>query len=78
MEELGERLKELKGFVTPQKEQQYQPTSLPEPSGTKPLTKEYTWWQKHMAPATYVAEDGLIRHHWEGNPLVLWKLDDPG
>jgi hypothetical protein len=26
MEELGEGLKELKGFETPQEEQQYQPT----------------------------------------------------
>jgi hypothetical protein len=30
MKELGERLKELKGFATPQKEQPYQPTRLPE------------------------------------------------
>jgi hypothetical protein len=31
-----------------------------------------------MAPAGFVAEDGLIWHHWEGSPLVLWRLDDPG
>jgi hypothetical protein len=30
-----------------------------------------------MVPAGYVAEDGLIWHHWEGSPLVLWRLDDP-
>ena len=24
-----------------------------------------------MAPATYVAEDDLIWHQWEGKPLVL-------
>jgi hypothetical protein len=29
MEELGEGLKELKGFATPEEEQQYQPTSTP-------------------------------------------------
>jgi hypothetical protein len=55
MEELGEGLKELKGFATPQKEQKYQPTRCappPELPGTKPPTKEYTWrdpWlQLHM------------------------------
>jgi hypothetical protein len=29
-----------------------------------------------MTPAGYVAEDGLIWCHWEGSPLVLWRLDD--
>jgi hypothetical protein len=29
-----------------------------------------------MAPAAYVAEDGLIWHQREGSPLVLWRLDD--
>ena len=31
-----------------------------------------------MAPAGYVAEDGLICHHWEVRPLILWMLDVPG
>lgn len=31
-----------------------------------------------MAPAEYVAEDGLIWCHYEGSCLVLRKLDDPG
>jgi hypothetical protein len=31
-----------------------------------------------MAPAGYVAENCPIWHHFEGNPLVLWRLDDPG
>ena len=31
-----------------------------------------------MVATGYVAEDCLIWHHWEGSPLVLWKLDDPG
>jgi hypothetical protein len=30
-----------------------------------------------MASATYVAEDDLISHQWEGRPLVLWRLDAP-
>jgi hypothetical protein len=31
-----------------------------------------------MAPAGYTAEDCLFRYHWEGSPLVLWMLNDPG
>jgi hypothetical protein len=31
-----------------------------------------------MVPAGYVAENGFLWHHWEWNPLVLWRLDDPG
>jgi hypothetical protein len=27
-----------------------------------------------MSPAAYVAEDGLVRHHWEERPLVLQTL----
>ena len=27
--------------------------------------------------SSYIAEDGLIWHQWEGRPLVLWKLDAP-
>jgi hypothetical protein len=30
-----------------------------------------------MAPAIYVAEDGLIWHQWEERPLVLCRLDAP-
>jgi hypothetical protein len=30
-----------------------------------------------MAPAAYVAEDCLIWYHWEGRPLVLWRLHVP-
>jgi hypothetical protein len=34
--------------------------------GTKPPTKEGP-----LAPAAYVAEDGLVRHQFEERPLVL-------
>jgi hypothetical protein len=27
-----------------------------------------------MAPAAYVAEDGLVRNQWEERPLVLGRL----
>jgi hypothetical protein len=28
-----------------------------------------------MAPAEYIAEDGLIWHQWKGSPLVLRRLN---
>ena len=43
-----------------------QPPDLP---GTKPRTRVHM--EGPMAPATYVAEDGLVRHQWEERPLVL-------
>ena len=30
-----------------------------------------------MSLATYVAEDGLVSHHWEEKPLVLQRLYTP-
>jgi hypothetical protein len=30
-----------------------------------------------MAPATYVAKDGLIGHQWKERSLVLGRLDAP-
>jgi len=30
-----------------------------------------------MAPAAYVAEDGLVGHQWKENPWVLPRLDPP-
>jgi hypothetical protein len=42
-EELGKGLKELKGFATPQEEQQYQPNRSTELTRSKPLTKEDPW-----------------------------------
>jgi len=30
-----------------------------------------------MAPAAYVAEDGLVWHQWKEKPLVLPRLDPP-
>jgi hypothetical protein len=30
-----------------------------------------------MSLAVYVAEDGLVGHHWEVRPLVLQKLYAP-
>ena len=30
-----------------------------------------------MVPATYVAQDYLIWHQWEGMNLIVWRLDAP-
>jgi len=30
-----------------------------------------------MAPAAYVAEDGLVGNQWEKSPLVLCRFDTP-
>jgi hypothetical protein len=40
--------------------------------GTVPPTKEYT-----LAPAAYVAEDGLVGHKWEERPLGLSGFNAP-
>jgi len=31
-----------------------------------------------MAPAAYVAEDGLVGHQWKKKPFVLPRLDPQG
>jgi hypothetical protein len=55
MEELDKVPKELNGSATLYVEQQYELTSAPE----------------LVSLAAYVAEDGLVRHHWEESPLGL-------
>jgi hypothetical protein len=52
----------------------YQLILPPKLQGTKPPTKELDGF---MAPTTYVAEDELIWHQWEGRPLVQWRLNAP-
>jgi hypothetical protein len=46
-----------------------QPVS-PELPGTK-FTNQRVHIEGLMAPAAYVAEDGLVGHQWEERPLVL-------
>ena len=53
MEELEKAPKELKGSATLYVEQQYELTST----------------LRAMSLAAYVAEDGLVGHHWEERPL---------
>ena len=53
--------KELKGSATLQEEQHYELTSTLE----------------LMSLAAYVAEDGLVSHHWDERPLGLSKIISP-
>ena len=55
MEKLEKTPKDLKESAILQVEQQYELTSTPFP--------------ELMSLAAYVAEDGLVGHHWEERPL---------
>jgi hypothetical protein len=61
MEELEKVPKELKRSATLYEKQQYELSSTPE----------------LMFLAAYVAEDGLVGHHWEERTLVLQRLYAP-
>ena len=76
MEELEKGLKELRGFAAPWREQQCQQASHPGAPG------DWTNYQRihmegPMAPAAYVAEDGLVGHQWEERPLGLRVFNAP-
>ena len=58
VEELEKGLKELRSFAALGRKQKYQPARCHELPGTGSPTKEYTW-RESIAPAAYVAEDGL-------------------
>jgi hypothetical protein len=67
MEDLEKGLKELKGFATHRKS-----NNINQPDTPKALRDETTNQGVHMegstAPATYVAEDGLVWYQWEEKP----------
>jgi hypothetical protein len=48
----------------------------PELPGTT-ITNQRQHMVGPMAPAAYVAEDGLVAHQWEERSLVLWRLYAP-
>jgi hypothetical protein len=58
MEELQKGLKKLKGFATPWKEQQYQPTR-PCTAPRDKTTNQRVLMEGSMARAAYVAEGGV-------------------
>jgi len=73
MEELEKELKELKGFATPKTNKNINQPEPPELLGTIPRVHR----DGCLAPAAYVAEDGLGGHQWEERPLVLSRVDAP-
>jgi hypothetical protein len=61
MKELEKVHKVLKGSATVWEEKQYELTSTP----------------RAVSLVAYVAEDGLVDHHWEERPLVLGRSYAP-
>jgi hypothetical protein len=57
VEELGEKLKELKGITTPKEKQQYKSPDTLQLPGTKPPTKEYIHQCVHGS--SYIFSRGL-------------------
>ena len=76
MEEWEKGLKELKWFATQQREQQCQWGRLPG-TPTDWTTNQRVHMEGPMVLATYVAEDGLVGHHWEKRPLGLRVFNAP-
>jgi hypothetical protein len=76
MEKLEKGLKELRGFTVPWKEQQCQqvrPHGAPEDW----TTNQRIHMEGPMAPASYVAEDGLVGHQLEERPWGLSVFNAP-
>jgi hypothetical protein len=76
MEELEKEMKELRRFAAQGKEEQCQQARPPGAPGDW-ATNQRIHMEGTMALATYVAEDGLVKHHWEEWPLGLRVFDSP-
>ena len=70
MKELEKGPKGLKHFPSLKEEQQYELTSIPR-APRDYTTNQRVQMEQPMAPAAYVAEEGLVGHQWEERPLVL-------
>jgi hypothetical protein len=64
-------LKELKGFATHRKNKSINQPDPKNFQGPNSSQQPRVYMKGPMAPATYVAEDGLVGHQWEERPLVL-------
>jgi hypothetical protein len=73
---LEKKLKELRGFAAPWREQQCQQVR---PAGAPRhwTINQRIHLEQQMVLAAYVAEDGFVGHHWEERPLGLRVLDAP-
>ena len=74
MVELEKRLKELRRFAAPLREQQ---CSQARPIGVpwNWITSQIIHMEGPMTLATYVAEDGLVGHLWADKPLGMRVFD---
>jgi hypothetical protein len=75
---LEKELKELRGFAIPWREQQCQQARSPlhrAPGNWIP--NQGIHMERPLVLATYVAEDGLVRHQWKERPLGLRVFDTP-
>jgi hypothetical protein len=70
IEELAIGLKELRGFAALCREQQCQQARIPGVPGDW-TTNKRVHMEEPISPATYVAEDGLVGHQWEGQYLGM-------
>jgi hypothetical protein len=76
MEELEKGLKELRGFAAPWGEQTV--STARHPRGPRDWTiNQIVHMKGPMAPAAYVAKDGLYGQQWEECPLSLREFNDP-
>ena len=77
MEELEKGLKELWGFAAPWGGG-HNSVNRPDPRAPRDWTTNQRVPMKGpMALASYVAEDGLVGHQWEEQPLGLRGFDAP-
>jgi hypothetical protein len=66
-------LKELRGFAVPWRVQESQQARSPG-APRDWITNQRIHMEGTMAPASYVAVDGLVGHQWEESP---WCLQGP-
>jgi hypothetical protein len=76
MEELEKRLKEMREFAVPWREQQYKQTRGPRAPGDW-TTNQVIYMEGPMVLAKYVTEDVLVVHQWEERALSPWVFDAP-
>ena len=62
--------RKLKESEAPQKEYQYELTSIPRDPWNY-MTDQRKHMMELVALDIYVGEDGLVGHQWEARPLVL-------
>ena len=73
---MEKELEELRGFIAPWREQQYQQARTLGAPGDL-TTNQRIHMEGPMVLVAYVAEDGLVGHQWEERPLSLRLFEAP-